>query len=511
MTGTIHRGSELSPVTRLEGDVMVVGSGPGGSLAAARLAAAGARVIVLEEGGHFTSADFDLHEGSAYPRLFQDNGSRATDDLGIMILQGRCVGGGTTVNWMTSLRSPDTTLMHWKTHHRVEGIDSATLNPHWDQVERRLHIHVAEPEDVNRNNAVLWDGATRLGYQVTRLPRNSDRCENLGYCGMGCPIDAKRTAGLTYLQDALTAGTEVYANCRVMKLDTNQGRARSVQAVVLDGDTHQPTGKTLEIKAGRVILAAGALNTPRLLLRSGLRHAALGRRTWLHPVVATVGVFADRIDPWYGSPQSVGSLHFANRGSNMGYFLEVAPTHPMLAALSSPAFGKIHQQIMSTLPYTNSLIGLTIDGFDQSEDGGTVRSGSGGRLRFSYPLKERNHEAMREAMKTMARIQLAAGAQRVLTLHDDPVEIRSEADMPRIDERPIRPGSLSVFTAHQMGGCAMGEDPSRSIVSSRGLMHQLSNVWICDGSVFPTGLGVNPMLSIYGLSSLFADAIASHA
>lgn len=511
MKGTIHRGSELQANTRLQCDVLVIGSGPGGSLAAAKLAAAGATVIVLEEGGHFTASDFDMHEESAYPRMYQDNGSRATDDLGIMILQGRCVGGGTTVNWMTSLRTPDTTLMHWKAHHGVDGIDSGLLGPHWDEVERRLLVHVATPEDVNRNNAVLWDGAMRLGYQVTRLPRNSDRCENLGYCGMGCPIDAKRTAGLTYLEDALTAGTEVYANCRVTRLETNRGRASAGHAVVLDAGTHQPSGKTLQVTAGRLILAAGALNTPRLLLRSGIRHEALGRRTWLHPVVATVGVFNDRIDPWYGSPQSVGSPHFADRGAKMGFFIEAPPMHPMLAALASPGFGAAHKEIMSILPYTNSLIGLTIDGFDESEKGGTVRTGSGGRLRFSYPLKERNHEAMNEAMKTMARIQLAAGATRVLTLHDDPVQIRSESDLVKIDARPIGPGSLSVFTAHQMGGCTMGEDPSRSIVNSRGRMHQLSNVYICDGSVFPTGLGVNPMLSIYGLSSLFSDHITSQS
>lgn len=509
MRGTIQRGSEVADKTRLQCDVLVIGSGPGGSLAAAKLAAGGASVIVLEEGGHFTAPDFDMHEESAYPRMYQDNGSRATDDLSIMILQGRCVGGGTTVNWMTSLRTPDSTLMHWKAHHGVEGIDSAVLREHWDEIERRLHIHVAEPEDVNRNNAVLWDGAIRLGYQVARLPRNSDRCQNLGYCGMGCPIDAKRTATLTYLNDALNAGAEVYANCRVTRLETKGGRATAAHAVVLDADTHQPVGKALQVTAGRVILAAGALNTPRLLLRSGVRHEVLGRRTWLHPVVATVGVFNDRIDPWYGSPQSVGSLHFADRGAKMGFFLEAPPMHPMLAALASPGFGARHKELMSTLPYTNSLIGLTIDGFDPSEKGGTVRAGSGGRLRFSYPLKERNHEAMREAMKAMARIQLAAGASRVLTLHDDPVEIRSESDLAAIDARPIGTGTLSVFTAHQMGGCTMGEDPSRSIVNSRGRMHQLSNVYICDGSVFPTGLGVNPMLSIYGLSSLFSQHIQS--
>jgi len=507
--GTIHRGAELKANNQLECDVLVIGSGPGGSLAAAKLAEIGASVIVLEEGGQFTAPDFDMHEESAYPRMYQDNGSRTTDDLSIMILQGRCIGGGSTVNWMTSLRAPDTTLKHWKNRHGVEGIDSSALRPHWDEVEARLHIHVAAPEDVNRNNAVLWDGATRLGYQVTRLPRNSDRCDNLGYCGMGCPIDAKRTAGLTYLDDAMKAGTEIYANCRVTRLDTSGGRATGAQAQVLDPDTHQPTGNTLQVKAGRVVLAAGALNTPRILLRSGVEHKALGRRTWLHPVVATVGVFRDRIDPWYGSPQSVGSLHFADRGSRMGFLIEAPPMHPMLAALASPGFGLAHREIMSMLPYTNSLIGLTIDGFDESENGGTVRTGAGGRLRFSYPLRERNHEAMKEAMKAMARIQLAAGATRVLTLHDDPVEIRSESDLGKIDARSMAPGRLSVFTAHQMGGCSMSEDPARSIVNSRGRMHQLSNVYVCDGSVFPTGLGVNPMLSIYGLSSFFSQHIQS--
>jgi choline dehydrogenase-like flavoprotein len=502
MSGAIHRGAEFDGDHEISCDVAVIGSGPGGSIMAATLAEVGARVAILEEGPDTDRSEFDMEEGTAYPRLYQDQGSRATDDLAIMILQGRSVGGGTTVNWMTCFRTPETTLEVWERRHGVSGIHEESLGPHFSRVERRLNVHAAGAEDVNPNNRVLLDGATRLGYQANLLLRNSDGCENLGYCGMGCPVEAKKTSTLTFLRDAVRCGAEVFADCRAERLEASGRRVAAVRARNLE------TGVALTLRARTVVLAGGAINTPVLLLRSGLGGPAVGRRTWIHPVTATVAEFPHPVEAYYGSPQSVGSRHFAERGSRMGYFIETPPVHPMLAALAIPAFGAVHRNFMERLPRTSALIGLTIDGFSKEERGGTVKIDRSGRGHFFYPLGERNREAIVEAMKTMARIQLAAGALRVHTLHTQPVEIRREEDLPRIEKAPFGPNRLSLFTAHQMGGCAMGEDPKTSVVDSRGRHHDLDNLYVCDGSVFPTGLGVNPMISIYAVASLFAAELA---
>jgi len=504
MIGKFVRGSELS-VSELTCDVAIVGSGAGGSIVAARLAARGLKVVVIEEGQLFEAKDFDSLERSAYPALYQEGGSRTTDDLGVVILQGKSVGGGTTVNWMTSLRTPASTLDAWRDRHSVVGMDKATLDPIWDDIERRLSVHQATDADVNVNNRVLLDGAKRLGWSTDLLPRNTDeRCTNLGVCGMGCPVDGKRSATLTYLSDAVQSGATVVSETKAVRLVRGGDSISALECEVRDGE--RPHG-LLTIRAERFVLAGGAINSPALLIRSGLGDENTGRRTWLHPVVAMAAIFADEVRPWEGSPQSVGSHQFADRGDRMGFFLETPPIHPMLAAMSIPSFGTTHRELLQLLPNLTAMIALCIDGFHDDEPGGSVIVDRSGRIRLRYPFVSRFREAAVEAMKAMAQIALEAGADRIMSFHSKPVEIRGTQDLGKISEAPFGPLHLSVFSAHQLGGCAMGENPGRAVVNSRGRHHQLRNLYIADGSIFPTGLGVNPMLTIYAAAAVVADGI----
>ena len=235
-------GASLSDLTVVEVDFVVVGSGAGGSVAAAVLAASGAKVAVIEEGGHYTRRDFNMQESWAYPALYQEHGNRATDDLAIMILQGRSVGGGTTVNWTSSFRTPERTLKLWAERHGVRGVDAAALAPHFEAVEARLDIGPGNPDDVNANNRKLWEGATARGFGPELIRRSVKGCARLGYCGMGCPLDAKRTSRTTFLADAVAAGADVYADCRVKLVETDRGRVRAVTADVLDRATDKPRG-----------------------------------------------------------------------------------------------------------------------------------------------------------------------------------------------------------------------------------------------------------------------------
>lgn len=508
MKGRVIRGSE-APLRVISCDVAIVGSGAGGSIAAARLAARGAKVVIVEEGAYLTRNDFEPLEHVAYPAMYQDAGSRATEDLGIVILQGKTVGGGTTVNWMTSLRTPESTLEAWRTHHAVEAIDNSTLAPLWDSIEQRLSVRVASLDDVNASNRILLDGATKLGWSADLLPRNADeRCTNLGVCGMGCPVDGKRSATLTYLSDAIESGATLLTETKAVRL-TRGGD--SISGLECEAKRMGLSPVAITIRAKSYVLAGGAINSPALLIRSGLGSGPVGLRTWLHPVVAIAAVFDGVMSPWEGSPQSIGSHQFAQRGERMGFFIETPPIHPMLAALSVPAFGEVHRDFVSLLPNLTAMIGLCIDGFHRDEPGGTVVVERSGRIRLRYPFTDRFREAAREAMLAMASIALEAGARRALTFHSNPLEIRSAADFPKLASSRFDPLDLSVFSAHQMGGCAMGEDTRRAVVNSKGRHHQLRNLHIADGSLFPTGLGVNPMLTIYGVAALVADAIELNA
>jgi choline dehydrogenase-like flavoprotein len=507
--GRIFTGAEIADLPSVEVDFVVVGSGAGGATAAAVLAAAGARVAVLEEGGHYTRRDFNMQESWAYPALYQEHGNRATDDLSILILQGRSVGGGTTVNWTSSFRTPERTLALWAGKHGLSGLDAATLAPHFDVVEKRIDVGTGDPDDVNNNNRKLQEGAAKLGWQPQLIHRSVKGCARLGYCGMGCPLDAKRTSRTTFLADAVAAGANVYADCRARLVETDRDRARAVVADVLDRASDRPRGRFVAYARRGVVLAGGAINSPALLLRSkaGTGSGQVGRRTFLHPTVPLIAFYDQPIEGFYGAPQSVAVHHFADRGERVGYFFETPPIHPMLAGLAVPGFGDTHRKIIERLPYAQATIALLIDGHHDDE-GGTVEAGGDGRIKLHYPLSASLREAAVAALGDMARLQLAAGAREVMTLHETPLVLRSEADLGAIAAAPFGPNRHTMFSAHQMGGAAMGADPNRSVVDARGRHHQFENLWIADGSVFPTSLGVNPQLSVYALAHLFAAEIA---
>ena len=509
--GRITDASDLRRDVEERPDVCVVGSGPGGSVVAARLAARGLRIVLVEEGGHYPPESMKMDEAWAYPSLYQERAQRATADLAITVLQGRGVGGGTLVNWTTSYRTPARVLRHWADRFGVSGLDEKSLEPHFAAVEERLDIHAWPLDQVNPNNRVLWDGAARMGWDKSVTRRNVTACQNLGYCGTGCPVGGKNSADLTYVADAVRDGAKVYARARVVRLEKSGRRIAAVHAQAVDAITGKPTGRKVVVRPKLVVLSAGAFGTPEILLRSGYDPSGrVGKRTFLHPVVASSAIFDRPIQGFYGAPQSVASHHFADRGTGkVGFFLEAAPVHPILAGISLGGFGAEHEEQMAQLASSSALLALSIDGFLPDEEGGTVSLRRDGRVRLDYAIRPEIWEALREGNKALARVQLAAGARVVYSFHESPVVIRSETDVGLLDRAPWQPLRVGVFSAHAMGGCAMGRDPEKSVVDSRLKLHWLDNVYVVDGSVFPTGLGVNPQETIFGIAHWASDHIAA--
>ncbi len=509
----VEDGSKAEGDLRISADVCIIGSGAGGAIAAATLAAAGKDVLVVEEGALNSNADFTMREADAYPMLYQDGLRRATEDLGINILQGRAVGGTTVVNWTTCFRTPEDVVAHWAEHHAVKGFGHAELVPHWDWIEKRLVILQVAPHEPNRNNRKLLEGLKKRGWSHELLKRNVYACMQSGYCGMGCPYNAKRSALVTLLPDAIAHGARLLHHARIERLEAQGGEISAATGVLLDERGWTPSGKRLRIEAKRFVTAGGAINSPALLLRSGINDAdRVGRRTFLHPVVVSAADYAEEIEPYYGAPQSVASHHFAHRGADVGFFLEAAPIHPVLAATVLPGFGAEHATWMKRLPHTAAHIALAIDGFHPDVPGGRVKLRESGTPVLDYPIPPRIWEAFRFAQRRLAEIQLASGAQRVFTMHEPPHVMQNEQDLDAIDGLPWRTGSVGVFSAHQMGGCAMGDDPTEAVVRSDDLRHhRLRNLYVMDGSVFPTSLGVNPQVSIYGLVRLMATRLAESA
>jgi choline dehydrogenase-like flavoprotein len=506
---TIFTGAHVTEDRTIECDVCIVGTGAGGAVVAERLSAAGKRVVMLEDGGFHESRTFDLTERNMFPRLYQEGGGRATADQSMAILQGRAVGGTTVVNWTTCFRTPERVMQLWAERHGVEGLEHAALVPHWERVEARLNVVQMRLDQVNRNNLVTWRGLEALGWHKDLLFRNVKNCAHSGYCGMGCAIDAKQSMLVTFLPDAVRAGADIYANAWVERIETDGRRCTAVVAKVRDPRTDQLNGRTITVRARATVLAGGAINTPAILLRSGIDPSGrTGKRTFFHPAIGGVGVHPERVHPFAGSPQYVYSDEFVER-DGMGFLLEGAPMFPMSMGSLATGLGAERQAMLELLPYSSLTGALLHDGFDPDDpdEGATVTVKPDGRPNIDYKWTARLQEGLRAATIATLRIQLAAGAQQAYTVHG--VYVRTEAEIEALVDRiPIEPGRVPVFVAHCMGGCAMGTDPARSVVDSRSLRHHaLDDVFVIDGSVFPTSCSVNPQISIYGLASWGAEHV----
>jgi choline dehydrogenase-like flavoprotein len=495
----------------LSADVCVIGSGAGGSVAAATLAEHGKDVILVEEGGFYDTDDFTMREVDSMPKLYQEGMQRATKDQGITVLQGRAVGGGTVVNWTTSFRTPEDVVEVWKKEHGVSGFAYADLLPHYERIEKRLAIHEVSVESMNANNRKLYDGCKKLGWSAEPLRRNVVSCIQTGQCGLGCPVNAKRSMLVTMIPDAVDAGARIVHRARVDRLETAGGEVKAAHATLLDHSTYAATGKHLTIRAKTFVLSGGAINSPAVLLRSAIDSAGkVGTRTFLHPVIISLARYKEAIDPYRGAPQSAASHHFAHRGDKVGLFFEAMPSYPALSSVVVQDFGKPHVEAMRGLGHTAIHIALAIDGFHPDTPGGTVTLRPSGAPLLDYPITPALWEAFRFGQRSLAELQLASGATWASTGHDPPFLVHGSEDLDTIDAQRWETGSIGVGTAHQMGGCAMGDDAARAVVRSVDLRHHvLKNLYVMDGSVFPTSLGVNPQESIYGLVSLMATRLAA--
>ncbi len=507
--------SQLTSALDIEADVVIVGTGAGGGTAAELLSKAGLSVVLLEAGPLKTSSQFDMQERAAYRDLYQEGTGRGTKDGGMVILQGRAVGGSTTVNWTSSFRTPPDTLRFWTEQMGVSGCTEAELAPHFEQMEERLNIH-EWAQTPNPNNATLQRAAEKLGYSWGTIQRNVRGCLNLGYCGLGCPVDAKQSMLVTTIPGALDNKAKLIHRARVVRVLWDGDVVKGVEAEALTPDVRGTTGQKITVRATRTILAGGAMNTPAILLRSEVPdpHGRIGKRTFLHPTTLTMAVYEESIDPFYGAPQSIYSDHFQWQNVSdgpVGFKLEVPPLQPAFAAGFYSAAGAEITQSMDKLDRTQCMIALLRDGFHEESQGGVVELGDQGQPVLDYPINDYLLEGVRRALNVMLEMQFATGAKTARPAHKQARHYASWKEAKAaVAELDVAPHKATIGSAHVMGGCPMGDDPARSVTNSDGKFHHLDNLYIMDGSLFPTSIGSNPQLSIYGLTHKLASTLLTH-
>jgi choline dehydrogenase-like flavoprotein len=366
----------------------------------------------------------------------------------------------------------------------------------------------------NENNDALRRGCAKLGYSHGVIARNVKGCANLGYCGMGCPTNAKQSMLVTTIPAALSRGARLVQRARVRRLVIEGDRAVSCEANGVAANGAAPSKHAVRVRARHFVLAAGGIGSPAILIRSNAPdpEGVLGRRTFLHPTLVSAALMPQRIDGHAGAPQSVYSDHFLDSApleGPAGFKLESGPLHPVLVGITLPGFGEDHARWMTKFPNTQVVIALLRDGFHPESRGGRVTLANDGTPILDYAMSGYLWEAARRAYLAMAEIQFAAGAQTVMPVHENgraAATLREAREA--INALPMRALAARVVSAHVMGGCAMGPDTRNAVVDEDGRHHHLRNVSVHDGSIFPTSLAANPQLSIYAFSARFAASLA---
>jgi choline dehydrogenase-like flavoprotein len=495
-------------------EVVVVGSGAGGGVIAATVSEAGLGTVVLEAGDQPDLAGTQALELEAYRSLYWRGGNVATSDGNVSVLAGATLGGGTTVNWSNAVRTPDWVREEWEREAGLAGLAGREFDEHLDAVSERISV-TDQLSDENGPNARLREAAQALGMSWRRARRNaradSYDVATAGHMGWGDRSGSKQGTVQTYLRDAVTACARVVTRARVERVLVEGGRAVGVTATVT-----RPDGSTvpLTVRSPRVVLAAGALETPAVLLRSGIGGPAAGRNLRLHPCVVLPGSYAEPQRPFEGAPHTVIVDEYLSPEHPHGFLVEGIHFGLGISAAATPwSSGREHKEIMSEMTRTATFIGLL-----RERSGGQVTLDADGEAQITHALTDPRDEAMHAlALGVIARLHEAAGAQRILDLSSGRYSWERGEDLEAFIARMRllrggRGGRL-LFSAHQMGSARMGSDPQTSVARPSGELHDTRGVWIGDSSAFPSASGANPMLTIMALArrtaqSLLADAPA---
>jgi len=483
--------------TVLDCDVVIVGSGAGGSPVAAELAEAGYDVVVLEEGSYYQTRDFTANTSQMVRQLYRDGGaSLAIGNPPIMFQEGRAVGGSTVINGGMSWRTPDNILARWREETGADDLTPDLLAPYYERVEKRIHAAPMDKEAIGNDNWLLKKGADAKGWETIGNIRNQVHCVGSNRCAFGCPTGAKQSALVSYIPRALHFGARVYADVRVNRITFHGKRATGV---IGKCGTHN-----VVVRAKLVVASCGAIHTPALLARSGLksRSGLLGGNLSLHPNVKVVAIFEEDVTGWQGAHQAFQVREFVESG--LGCFAAVN-LPPSVVAMSVPHRGK---QLGVLMEQYNHMVVAGLLCEDTTTGHVKVING---RPQAFYQLSEHDAANMQRGLVLLAELLFAAGAKKLLLPFHDAKELHSADDAHRFLDRPIPPKGWEVVTVHMMGTAKMGTDRTTSVTDSFGFMHDVDRLLISDASVFPSPCRVNPMETIMALATRSAGHIIDNS
>jgi choline dehydrogenase-like flavoprotein len=489
----------------LECDTVVVGSGSGGAPVAATLAEAGERVIVLEEGPHVPGPQHGaMRQSESVRHVWRDGAMTLAVGIGdspsINVTAGRMVGGSSPLTGGVCFRAPEHVLEEWSSALGIEDLGPSQMQRWFEQVAKDIHIEDVPASLRSKSTALFVKGGEALGVKFDSMQRNTHNCNGCGRCNFGCPHEAKLGVDRTYLPRAARAGATIVSDAIVERVEREGGRAVGVSGSLLDGE-YGAARSALRVRARRVVLAAGAMYTPLILRRSGLgrRSGSLGKNLTLHPSFRVMGRFDEPVRGWEGALQSAYSKHYEHDGTVLN---SVFVPNGILAA-TMPGFGKHHAKHRASVGHL-AMFGVMI----HDEGAGAVWGVPFRREPLlTYKMTRRDRARVPVVLERMAKIFFAAGAREVFF----PVfglDSVTPDTLDKVDWSKIKGPKLECSSQHPLGTCHMGSSEAHSVVDPHGRVWDAPNVFVADGSILPTSLGVNPQWTIMAMSLRVAHSLA---
>lgn len=486
-------------------DVCVIGSGAAGAILAKKFCDAGRSVILLEKGGYFEGEDMNQRDEDMVPLLWKNSGANFTKDLKIAIAQGSCLGGSTIINDAVCFEIPGIVRRQWKDM----GLDIS--DDEWDratdEVSRETHITKVRSNELNRNSMMLKKGCELLGYEKHYLnERNSLNCMQCGLCHLGCHYGTKQDMRETYIHKALNdpgSDIKIYCDCSAEKITYSDGVVDGVEGDFLDRN-----GKSvfrIRINTKLVVIAAGSIASTQLLLRNSIAKGKAGNGLALHPSPFIIGDFPFKIKGNQGIPMTYTLHEFGvtNGVEDGGFLVEGIYLPPLQFSMLLPVSGGQHAELMKRYDHY-AMAGVLV----RDDNNGTVTLNDRGYPRVTYTLKPKELDFIAKGVEIISKMWFGLGATRLVTSHMNKAIINSENEIKELtDAIKNEPEKLLLGSAHPQGGNSIGNDPGTSVVDTNCRVHGFKNLFVCDASVFPTALGVNPQLTVMSLATIIADRI----
>ncbi|GAA5893640.1 uncharacterized protein JCM6883_003589 [Sporobolomyces salmoneus] len=522
-----------TPLQVFETDMLVVGSGAGGGVVVSELAKKGWQTIVVEKGQYVKPEDMLGTPRDGFERMYESQGLMATEDGSMNVLAGSTFGGGTTVNWSCSLRPQHFLREQWAKDHGLPYFLSKEYAESIEYVCERMGVS-DEFFKHNQANQILVDASNKLGYPISRIPQNTGGYEHsCGMCGYGCTSSEKQGGVITFLRDAAERGAKFFIETTVDRLLFASTPSANLPTSLSEIDNFLPTstrkhciGALIKDKNGNlalvharqaVVVSAGTIHSPAVLMRSGLKNSRIGQNLRLHPVAAITGFYDRPIKAWEGSIMTaVSSVRENWDGTHHGVKIEVVHSMPNAQAASFQAWESslAHKERMVEYPHSMTLIAIARD-----RGSGRVILDREGKPRMEYTIDTYDANSLTLGTVASAEIHLIAGARRIATTQVDTEDYIPQpghkylADpawkewIAKVEKAGTYPGRCAIGSAHQMGSNQMGSKPSNSVVDGRGRVWGTESLYVADASVFPTASGVNPMITNMSLSHSIAQFI----